>query len=78
MKITQAKEKKQEKIQKILQLDLHGTGSEYIWEKLPIFAMDIEPLVYNLPNMTEDSSYKAIGYKLNWELSYGNLEERRI
>ena len=61
-------------------LDILGTGPEYIWEEVEkisdISSEDTaEALVYNLPNMTEDSHYMVKGWKFDWTKLYGTLKE---
>ena len=69
------------KIQKILHLDLLGTGLEYIWQEVNKIS-DIssesteENLIYNLSNMNE--KFLVEGRKFNWTKLYGKLNERRI
>ena len=77
MKIIQEQDIEQEKIVQILLLDLRGTGLEYIWEEVQKSNIGkestIEPLIYNLPEITEN-----IGSKINWSNLYGELGERKI
>ena len=61
-----------EKILKILQQDLLGTGLEYIWEEAP--------KVGNIPSentglYTVDNTENIIKKKYNWTNLYGKLEE---
>lgn len=71
------------KIQKILRLDLLGTGLEYIWQEVNKIS-DIssesteENLIYNLPNMNENEKFLVEGRKFNWTKLYGKLNKRRI
>lgn len=60
--------------------DLLGTGLEYIWEEVEkisnISCEDtVEDMIYNLPNIIEDSHYTVKGWKFNWTNLYGKLEE---
>ena len=80
MKIILVLENKQEKILKILPLDILGTGTEYIWKEVDRIS-DIssesteETLVYNLPNISEEENYFIEGRKSNWTKLYGTLSE---
>ena len=64
----------------ILYQDIHGTGSEYIWQEVNKIS-DIssenteETLTYNLPNMNENTNYLVEGRKFNWSNLYGSLDE---
>lgn len=71
------------RIQKILLLDLLGTGTEYIWEEVKKISnisseSTEETLTYNLPNIAEGDKYFVDGRKFNWTKLYGKLSERRI
>ena len=71
------------KIQKILLLDLLGTGTEYILEEVKKISnisseSTEETLTYNLPNIAEGDKYFVEGRKFNWTKLYGKLGERRI
>ena len=80
MKIILVLESKQGKILIILLLDIHGTGTEYIWKELDKIS-DIssesteETLVYNLPNINGNGNYLIEGRKFNWIKLYGTLSE---
>ena len=72
MKNTQGKEKKQEKIQKILYQGLHGIGFPTKWEKLNNISKE--------KNKIEDKIYieegKTVFEKtIDWTKTYGELEE---
>lgn len=61
-----------EKILKILQQDLLGTGLEYIWEEVPKLS--------NIPSedtglYTVDNKENIIKKKYDWTNLYGKLEE---
>ena len=64
----------------ILYQDIHGTGSEYIWQEVNKIS-DIssesteETLTYNLPDINENTNYLVEGRKFNWSNLYGSLDE---
>lgn len=83
MRTILVKERKQDRILKILLQVLLGIGVEYIWKELDkisnILSEDTEEkLIYNMPNMKDEGQFSINGRKFDWSKLYGKLGERRI